>query len=122
MSWVTDVLLIFNVDEFFDDNLDDFLEEIPALNNINSWLKKHKFQPLDNLDQYVNTGKSMQACVYGGAFDSLKPQDLIEIVKAQAWKKPQNVQLLIQGEAEERFTVYSLAELASNRFEDSEAV
>jgi hypothetical protein len=122
MSWVTDVLLIFNVEEFFDDELNDFLEEIPALNNINTWLKKHQFQPLDNLDQYVNTGKSMQACVYGGAFDSLNPQDLIEAVKAQSWKKPQNVQLLIQSEAEERFTLYSVAELAANHFENSEAV
>jgi hypothetical protein len=117
MSGVTDVLLIFNVGEFFDDALDDYLEEIPPLNYINDWLKSQGLKPLDNLDQHVNTGRAMQACVYGGAFNRLEVNDFIEVVRAQDWKKPQNVQLLIQSEAAERFTLY----VGSDAANDSDA-
>ena len=53
----------------------------------------------------------MQACVYGGAFNFLDVDEFIEFVKVQAWREPQNVQLLIQGEEDEHFTIYTLSDM-----------
>ncbi|GAA6623094.1 hypothetical protein [Scytonema sp. NUACC26] len=109
MSWVTDVLLVFNLGELYDDQ-DEPLEEVFPLNNINAWLQKHRKGTLDNLNEHVSSGgKAMQACVYGGAFNFLKIDEFIEVVKLQPWKEPQNVQLLIHDEEDERFTLYTLS-------------
>jgi hypothetical protein len=105
MSWVTDVLLIFSLAEVFyeDDGEEMGLKNVPALENINAWLQKNGKGILDNLDEYViSSGKGMQARVYGGAFNFLKIDEFIEVVKAQSWRKRKNVQLLIQVEQKER--------------------
>ncbi|UBF29352.1 hypothetical protein K9N68_16855 [Kovacikia minuta CCNUW1] len=85
------------------------VEEPLPLRNINSWLVENHWQPLNRLDEYVNTGKSMQACVYGGAYNFLKVNEFIELVKSQPWREPQNVQILIQDEEDERFTLHDLS-------------
>ncbi len=51
----------------------------------------------------------MQARVFGGAYNFLKVNEFIEVVKSQRWREPQNVQLLIQDEEDERFTLYDLS-------------
>ena len=109
MSWVTDVLLIFNREELYDEDGEE-LEIIPALDNINTWLQQNGKGPFDNLDQQVfSGGKAMGACVYGGAFNFLKINDFISVVEKQSWRERENVQLLIQDEEEERFTMYTLS-------------
>ena len=61
--------------------------------NINGWLQKNGQGILDNLDeQVIRSGKTMQARVYGGAFNFLKVDEFIEVVKAQSWRKRENVQ------------------------------
>jgi hypothetical protein len=52
----------------------------------------------------------MGACVYGGAFKFLKINDFISVVERQSWRARENVQLLIQDQEEERFTVYTLSD------------
>ncbi len=82
---------------------------VGALSQITSWLEEHDWGILDNLGQHVHSGgKAMQACVYGGAFNFLKIDEFIEVVKAQACREPQNVQLLIQREEDERFHIHSV--------------
>lgn len=108
MSWVTDILLIFNVKELYDADHKE-LAEVPALRGIQSWFEEKGRLMLDNLDQHaISGGKVMQACVYGGAYNFLEIKEFIEVVKSQPWQEPENVQLLIQDEEEPRFTLHTL--------------
>jgi hypothetical protein len=116
MSWVADVLLVFSLGEVWADYMEPVeadedgepVEEPLPLRNINAWLRGNYWQSLNKLDDCVNTGKPMQTCVDGGAYNFLKIGEFIEVVKAQPWQKPQNVQLLIKDEPDERFTMYTL--------------
>lgn len=111
MSWVTDVLLLFSLGEVYWDEEDPDPDPEPLpLKNINAWLAENNYRSLNNLHDHVNTGKSMQAFVYGGAYNFLKIKEFLETVKAQDWKEPENVQLLIQDEQDERFTLYNLSD------------
>jgi hypothetical protein len=56
------------------------------------------------------SGKGMQTCVYGGAFNFLDIDKFKEIVKVQNWKARENVQLLIQKEEDECFSMYTLVD------------
>jgi hypothetical protein len=117
MSWVTDVLLIFSVGEVWADYMEpveanengDSVEEPLPLRNIDAWLLENNWRSLTRLDDYVNTGKPMQTRVYGGAYNFLKISEFIEVVKAQPWQEPQNVQLLIQDDPDDRFTLHTLS-------------
>ncbi|MBW4472359.1 MAG: hypothetical protein KME45_18595 [Stenomitos rutilans HA7619-LM2] len=107
---MVDVLLIFSLDEVCDDECEAF-EEVVPLNAVNAWLAEYRFTSLVNLDQYVNTGKAMTACVYGGAYNFLKIDEFIEVVREQPWREPNAVQLLIKhGPDDERFTMYTLSD------------
>jgi hypothetical protein len=108
MSWVTDILLIFTLQEIYsEEDLEE--QDLPALQNINSWLKENNQTTLDNLAIHtVSSAKSMQSCIHGGAFNYLKVHEFIEIVKSQEWLYPQGVQLLIKEEQDEIFTMYKL--------------
>ena len=108
MSWVTDVLLTFSLEELYDEDGEE-VESIIALDTINSWLKEESKGVLHNLDQYAGNGKAMQACVYGGAFNFLKIDEFIKVVKEQPWRSPENVQSLLKDEQEERFTMCTLS-------------
>lgn len=107
MSWVTDVILIFNVAEQYDDN-EEFLDSVSALDNINAWLEENDYGKLIDIGEYAGGGKYMQANVYGGAFNFLKIDEFIALIKKQQWHEPENVQLLIQDEQESRFTLHTL--------------
>ena len=106
MSWVTDVLVTFNLQERFDDdfNLQDSCE---SLDNINAWLKQNELGELDELSKHVSSGgKGMQCYVYGGAFNFMQVEEFIALVLSQPWKMPASVMLLTKDEEEEAFTLH----------------
>lgn len=108
MSWVTDVILIFGVGEEYDEK-EDLIEPVPALENINAWLEQGDYGQLLNIGAEAGGDKFMQANVYGGAFNFLKIDEFIQMVREQPWREPENVQLLIQDEDETRFTLHTIA-------------
>jgi hypothetical protein len=108
MSYITDVLLLFPSYGVDDDNG-------VALDNINSWIKENSTGILKNLNMHAGGSKSMQACVYGGAFNYLKVDKFIQVVKNQSWENREHVQLLLKNEEEDHFTMHTLL----NRLEDS---
>ncbi|NEQ36577.1 MAG: hypothetical protein F6K40_09945 [Okeania sp. SIO3I5] len=61
-------------------------------------------------DYAIGGGKSMEARVYGGAFNFLDIDNFIEVVKAQNWRAKKNVQLLIQDQEDSCFTMYKLTD------------
>lgn len=110
MSWITDIILIFSVAETLDEEDEDLEIEIPEpLVNINSWLYQNKKGTLENLLEHTyDRGKMMQTYIYGGGFRFLDIGEFKEIVKKQNWKDRKNVQLLIQDEQDECFSMYML--------------
>ncbi|MDB9517361.1 hypothetical protein PN466_10420 [Roseofilum reptotaenium CS-1145] len=93
MSWITDVLLIFSLEEYLN-KYDEEIEEVLPLLNVNRWLQENNFLLLDRLDNHVTLG--MQACVYGGSFNYFNSNGLIETIQKQQWQNPKAVILLIQ--------------------------
>ena len=109
MSWVTDVILIFSLEEIVEEDIE--LEISPVLQQINDWLWENGKGELDNLSQHLESSrKSMQSCVYGGAFNYLDLVQFKELVNAQSWCVRDSVQLLIQEEQEQQFTVYAFVD------------
>ncbi len=109
MSWVTDVILIFNIAEEYSNDM-ELLDSIPALDNINAWLEENDYGKLVDIGKFAFTGggKAMQANVYGGAFNFLKIDEFVKLVKVQQWCEPENVQLLIQDEQDSKFTLHAI--------------
>src|SRR4051812_24923201 len=108
MSWVTDVLLTFNLEERMDDDFNE-LESCQALDNINSWLDEHEQGKLDDLSTHVGSGgKAMQCHVYGGAFNFMEIDEFIGLVLSQPWKRPESVTLLTKDEEQDAFVVHNI--------------
>jgi len=108
MSCVTDVLLTVNLEERFDDDLNE-TESCKALDNINSWLERHELGVLDELSTHVEScGKAMQCHIYGGAFNFMEIDEFIAVVLSQNWQKPESVMLLTKDEEEDAFTIHKV--------------
>lgn len=105
MSWVTDILLIFDVSELYDECGFERVE-VCALNEINRWLQTHNGTALDPLDQSIMGNQGIRSCVYGGAFANFSIDEFVEMVRSQPWQHPEQVQLLVQNEEDECFVVY----------------
>ncbi len=108
LSRITDVILIFNVSELYDEDVEE-LAEVPVLVQLTAWFQSKGRGMLDNLDQHTITNRPMQACVYGGAYNFFEREEFVRVVRSLPWRQPQNVQLLTQGEEEQRFTVHPIA-------------
>jgi hypothetical protein len=108
MSWVTDVVLIFSFQEiYFEEDLEE--ESLPALQNINAWLKASNQPVLNNFSIHAtSSAKSMQSCIYGGAFNYLDIDGLLKVIQRQNWRHRLGVQILIKEEQDECFIMHSL--------------
>lgn len=60
----------------------------------------------DGRDDHVTEKKAMQACIYGGANNHFDLDDFIVCLESQDWQDPDNLQLFIKKEEDERFSVY----------------
>ncbi len=108
MSWVTDVLLSFNLQEKFDDDF-NALDSCEPLDNINAWLEERELGRLDELSSHVQSGgKAMQCHVYGGAFNFMEPDDFITAVLSQNWQMPDAILLLTKDEEADAFTIHKV--------------
>jgi hypothetical protein len=121
MSWGTDIFLLLNLDETNVEMVEDgeeFFEEIEseALANVNSWLREKGYGPLIDLTGDANRGgKPMLVTVYGGSFKSLYDEDVLKMIREQKWRSPQNTQVLVKPDGEERFRMYTIKNLRSNK-------
>lgn len=110
MSWVTDVILIFSLSEIFrNDDLE--FSTSPELEKINQWLQDNGQNSLIDLSESMATGsRAFQACIYGGSFKSLDLNSFKKSISEQSWHARENLQLLIQEEQDERFSVYMFSD------------
>ena len=115
MSWVTDVLILLNLEEVYHvDEEQDTCEyvESEALAGVNAWLREQGYGQLVKLDRHAFAAgeRAMQAEVHGGAFNYLDIPAFVACVQQQRWRASAYVQLLLKDEQEQRFTVYEFSE------------
>ena len=106
MSYVTDVLLLFSIEENLIEG--EFKEEAPVVGGVNAWLEEHEFARLANLSVHASVEKVMQANVYGGAYNYFDLDEFAEFLKRQNWRAPHSVQLLVKGEEDVNFSLLSV--------------
>ena len=106
MSWVTDVIVLLNLEEQFDENY-NILDSSPCIDEINAWLKSKELGSLKNLSSHMATGGKMcQSYVYGGSFNYLPIEEFKEFFFSRSWKEPGFVQLLLNDEEDMCFTLH----------------
>jgi len=114
MSFSTDVVLLFHLEETWDEDEESVARhELPeyvgsaALKAVNAWLMKREYGELVDLRKAVfPAGNRGMLCeIYGGSFDGLAPEEFRKVVFSQAWRVPEYVQLLLKHEEEDVFTM-----------------
>jgi len=83
-----------------------FLDETQPVANINSALACISAGSLKELSSDVGGPKALESNLLAAAFNHLDIGNFISIVQCQPWENPENVQLLIQLQHEDRFTMY----------------
>lgn len=112
MSFVWNVMLSFDNEEFWEDGGDESRETCEPLDRINAWLSPARLVSLTGSTYEEDAGYGMDANLYGGGFKHFDIEGFIEVVKAQHWKARSKVQLWIKGAeegmGEEPFTLIKL--------------
>ena len=118
MSWVTNVVLFYSTgEEFIDVAVEDDKEDIQdvgisaCLTKINVWLSQQGWVELVNIGDCVSGRErhSFECSIWGAAFNHLDIEAFLKCVKCQDWQEPDNVQVMVKDQEEERFTVYHLS-------------
>jgi hypothetical protein len=100
MSFVWNVMLSFDNEEFWEDGEDECRETCEPLDRINAWLSPARLVSLTGATYEDDAGYGMDANLYGGGFKHFDSEGFIEVVKAQDWKSRSKVQLWIKGAEE----------------------
>ena len=108
MSFIINLLLNLSPEEFWCDESDTLGEVSPALDNINSWIGDGQLLDLSGPTYQEGAGAGMHAWLYGGGFKHFDLDGFIKQVEQQTWKAPQDLQLFIKVEEEDRFTQVDL--------------
>ncbi|HEY0684783.1 MAG TPA: hypothetical protein VGD45_20770 [Steroidobacter sp.] len=77
--------------------------DIPGLNAVNDWLSAQQMGSLHPVDQHGTNIKAMECHVAIGAFNYLDVAGLEKAFREAPWDYPENVQLLILEQDDERF-------------------
>lgn len=109
MSVVTNVVLLIPCTESHDDDT-EYGYHIPGLAYINEWLSTVEKGSLRPVDQYGSNGKEMECHIALGAFNCLDVDGLISAFRAAPWERPEDVQLLVMRQDDDRFSMYSPAQ------------
>ena len=108
MSVVTNVILTFAILED-----EDRENHYTIVDKINEWMEKEYGQTFNgNLwevgNEAVGGAKNIETPLYIAAFNYLDTEGFVEHLKGLPWLEPENVQMFIQEQDDERFTVYTL--------------
>ncbi len=103
MSVVTDIILV----TFIDDGA-AIEEEHPNADKLSAYLEKTHGQPgLIKADQHAGGRKAMQCDVFLAAVNWLDKDAFLDWFKAIEWDMPECVQLMLKGENDDAFTIYT---------------
>jgi hypothetical protein len=108
-------MLSFGSEEYWTEGEDEPQGNCQALDNINAWLIADEVKQYGLLTDLTAcaTGNDvgMSANLYGGGFKRFDIEQFVEVIKKQEWHDPSNVQLLIKGEEDEKFTLLAYEDL-----------
>lgn len=113
MGWVMTVMVSFSDEELWEDE-ETYRDNCPSLDNINAWLQssKDEYGPLTDLVPCAKgNAVGMSANLYGGGFKHFDDEGFFEIVKSQDWNDPDNLQVFLKDEEDQKFTVYEYNDL-----------
>ena len=99
MSSVTNVLISYSG-----------FSDMRRMAEIHEWLVNECEYGPTRLDCLTEGGKAMEATVYGGGFNYLDVQSFLEFARSLSWDSPENVQIFIQKQHDDIFTVYTVPE------------
>lgn len=110
MSVVTNVILSFSsMEEYLDDDKGN--EIYPVMETINEWLKKNNhiaFSTDISLKDVIGGEKWFETPLFIAAFNYFDCGAFIEYLKSLVWKEPSCVQVFVQEQDEDIFTLYNL--------------
>ncbi len=114
MSWSVNVVLLYSLGEEWleteDDDV-DYAGTSPCLIAINDWLSSQGWVTLVDLGEAVGGMDRHRFGVemWGAAINRLDIPVFLEFVRQLPWVEPENVQILIKDQQDERFTLYTVA-------------
>lgn len=72
-------------------------------------LEERPKSPLEKVDGHAGGDKAMQCDVFIGAINYLDINGFIEVFKSIKWEYPEDIQLLIKDEHDDKFKLYEIA-------------
>lgn len=118
MSWVINVVLLYGLREEYitdkeDEDVTEYIGVSPCLTRINGWLREHGWVELIDLTSAVvgMERHGFEANIWGAALNFLDITAFLRCVKSQEWREPENVQLLLKDQLEEKFTLLHLSDI-----------
>lgn len=106
MSVVTNIILSFSIME---NEISDIEDSYTNMVLINNWLRKHDHGAFGE-DATIASGgeKHLETPVYLAAFNFFDLDEFLAFLRTLPWEEPENVQVFVQGQEEEKFTVYTI--------------
>lgn len=101
MSDVTSVILSFDALEEDDENGET--EFYWNMYRINAWLNECGYGVFGDVNDCAGGRKALQKPVFIGAFDHFEVDLFCKFLRSLSWERPENVQVLVQGENERKF-------------------
>jgi hypothetical protein len=101
MSVVTDIILVTGIDDGAERE-----DEHPNADRLSAYLEReHGGRGLAKVDQHAGGRKAMQCDVFMAAVNFLDKDAFLAWFHAIEWHDPEQVQLMLKGEQEERLTI-----------------
>ncbi len=108
MSYVTDVVLMFDVQENFESDLAH--RSGHPIELLNRWLEKNADGRLFLPSQESTNGNVTGSNLWIGSFNQLDTDSLIQTLKSLNWRVPNSVQLLLKEEDADRAVLIDVGE------------
>ncbi len=109
MSWILTIMISFGDDEWWE--ADEVRDNCESLDNVNAWLEADKIRNYGPLTALSSCAVDMSANLYGGGFKHFDIEGFLQIVKSQNWHDPDNLQVFIKDEEDQKFTVLEYEDL-----------
>jgi hypothetical protein len=111
MSLTASLLLNISPEEFWCEDTEvsgELADSCEPLDNINHWIAGGKLVDLTSATYDQKASDGMHAWLYGGGFKQLDLDGFIKMVESQAWKAPEHVQLFVNCEGDNSFSIVEL--------------
>lgn len=111
MSNVTNLIISFSIAE--DEisramDINSFFNNGRDFNIVSADFEKNKRLLLNTNKSWYGGDKYLETPLYIGAFNDLNVNELISFLKLIDWSEPENVQVIIKGQNDDKFSIISL--------------